>query len=211
MSALLALMLTAVPDAALLQRLGEHGKRMDTFAKNASFTVDVVAEEFDSDGKATKTTKSSMRVTRRDGKESRKLTKYTEDGVDLTEKKRAEIEKAESKPVHSPFLPSQQAKYRFTLLESKDDQLRIGIEPAGKKDPELITGEAKVDPTTGEVRFVTMAPSKMPAFVDSLTLTGTFDERSMTKLTIKGVGGFLFIKKRFGVVTIFRDYEARAD
>lgn len=203
--------LAAAPDATLMQRLAQHAERMDTFTRNAAFTVDVVAEEFDADGKATKTTRSSMRVTRRDGKESRKLTKYEENGVDLTEKKRSEIEKAESKPVHSPFLPSEQTKYRFTLLDAKDEHLRIGIEPAGKKDPELITGEAKVDPVRGEVRFVTMAPSKLPAFVDALTLTGTFDERSMTKLTIKGVGGFLFIKKRFGVVTIFRDYEARAD
>ncbi|MGV3624662.1 MAG: hypothetical protein ACO1OB_27835 [Archangium sp.] len=208
MNALLTLvMLTAVPDAPLMKRLAAHAERMETFTRNSSFTVDTVAEEFDSDGKATKTTRTSLRVTRRDGKESRKLTKYEENGVDLTEKKRSEIEKAESKPVHSPFLASEQSKYRFTQLA--EDQL--GIEPAGAKDPELITGKATIDPASGEVRFVTMEPSKMPAFVDSLRLTATFDERSMTKFTIKGMGGFLFIKKRFGVVSSFRDYEARAE
>ncbi len=211
LTALAWLTFSGAPDAALLERLAAHAAQMETYSANASFTVDVIAEEYDSDGKATKTTKSSMRVSRKAGKESRKLLRYEEDGVDITEKKRAEVEKAESKPVHSPFHANEQPKYRFTLLESPGKPLRIAMEPAGRKTPELIIGEADVDPESGEVRFISMRPSKNPAFVDSLALTASFDGKAMSQLTIKGVGGFLFIKKRFGVVTTFRDSEATRD
>lgn len=203
------LVLATAPDEQLMKRLAQHAEATADYGKTCSVTVDTIAEEYDSDGKTTKTTRSSLRVTRRDGKESRRLTKYEENGVDQTEKKRKEVESAESKPVNSPFHPAEQPKYRFTQLA--DD--RIGFAPAGEKTPDVITGEATIDVEAGAVRFVTMQPSKMPAFVDALMLTATFDAptpigKTMSKLTIKGTGGFLFIKKRFGVVTVFRDYEA---
>lgn len=210
MHSLVALVvLTAAPDAALLVRLGEHADRTERFSKNASFTVDTIAEEYDSDGRVTKTSKSSTRVTRRDGVETKKLISYEEDGVDRTEKKRREVENAEPKPVNSPFVTSRQSKYRFEVLETTDEHVRIGFEPAGNRVPELITGEALVDPSTGEVHFTSMQPSKMPLFVDSLELTATFEGLAMSKFTLRGAAGFLFFKKRFGVSSTYRDYEVQ--
>lgn len=51
-----------------------------------------------------------------------------------------------------------------------------------------------------------------PPFVDSLSIDASLDAqtsagRAMSRLTMKGVAGFLFIKERFRVVTTFADYE----
>lgn len=214
----LALMvLLAVPDQALLQKLGERALALEHFNKASKVTVDIVAEELDSDGKVTKTTHTALRVGRDGAKSERKLLTFVENGKDLTAAKRAELEATPKKEtqVRSPFHPDERAKYRFELLTPPADQptlLRIGFQPSGEKTSELYVGDATVDPQTGDVLAVSLRPSKNPPFVQSLSIESKLDAvtpagRATSSLTMSGVGGFLFIKQRFRVLTKFTDYE----
>jgi len=212
----LALMvLLAVPEQALLQKLGERALQLEHFNKASKVTVDIVAEELDSDGKVTKTTHTALRVARDGAKSERKLLTFVENGKDLTAAKRAELESAPKKEtqVRSPFHPDERAKYQFTVLAADQPaSMRIGFEPSGEKTSELYVGEATVDPQTGDVLAVTLRPSKNPPFVQSLSIESKLDAvtpagRATSSLTLSGVGGFLFIKQRFRVLTTFKDYE----
>ena len=222
MTALLATVLLATaPDAALLEKLGARAQQLEHFSNASRVTVDLVAEELDSDGAVKKTTHTALRVGRDGSKVERKLLTFVENGKDLTEDKRAELEQPPKKPgaaVQSPFHPAQQAKYQFAVLGPPAGQpqlLRLGFQPAGEKTEELYIGDATVDPETGDTLSLSLRPSKNPAFVQSLSLEATLEAptpagRAMSRLTMKGVTGFLFLKQRFRVVTTFSDYEAQS-
>lgn len=212
------MMLAATPDPALLDKLGARALALEAYANGSRVTVDVVAEELDADGKVKKTTHTALRVGRSGTKVERKLLTFIENGKDLTESKRAELErppKKEGAAVKSPFHPDQRARYQFAVLAppaDKPTRLRLGFQPAAGKTEELYVGDATVDPETGDVLALSLRPSKTPAFVDSLSIEATLDAptpagRAMSRLTLKGVAGFLFIKERFRVVTTFSDYE----
>src|SRR5438445_674046 len=78
-------------------------------------------------------------------KVERKLLTFVEDGKDLTESKRAELEAPPKKSagVKSPFHPDQRAKYQFAVLAPPADKpalMRIGFQPSGDKSEELYIG-----------------------------------------------------------------------
>lgn len=214
---LISFIVGAGPDPALLQKLSERAVALEAFAKNARSTVSVVVEKFDADGKVIETTRSTLRVGRTNGKVERKLVSFEEDGKDLTEKKRAELESAEhnERDVKSPFHPDVAAKYAFTVLDAPADRpnrVRIGFRPAGEKTSELYMGEATVVPETGDVESFSLRPSKNPAFVDSLFIEGTAGAptpagSALKTLSIRGSAGLLFFKQRFRIVSTFSDYE----
>ncbi len=218
MNAMLLLMLTAAPDAALLEKLGARALQLEAFANASRVTVDIVADKLDSDGKVTKTTHTALRVGRNGTRADRKLLTFVENGKDLTEAKRAELEAPPKKEarVKSPFHPDERAKYQFAVLAPQADKpglARIGFQPAGDKNEELYIGDATVEPESGDVLALSLRPSKNPAFVQSLFIEATLDTvtpagRAMSVLTIKGVAGVLFFKDRFRVVTTFTGYEA---
>lgn len=219
MFALVLMVVAAVPDEALLEKLGARALKLEAFTNGSRVTVDVVADELDSDGAVKKTTHTALRVGRSGSKVDRKLLTHQEDGKDLTERKRAELEQPPKKPgasVKSPFHPEQRAKYQFSVLAAPADKpglLRIGYQPKGELTSELYTGDATVDPETGDLLTLSMRPSKYPAFVEALSLEALFDAptpagRAMSRLTMKGVAGALFFKTRFRAVTTFSEYEA---
>lgn len=198
----LALMvLLAVPEQALLQKLGERALQLEHFNKASKVTVDILAEELDSDGKVTKTTHTALRVARDGSKSERKLLTFVENGKDLTASKRADLEAPPKKEtqVRSPFHPDERAKYQFELLPTDHPgQLRIGFQPSGEKTSELYVGEATVDPETGDVLAVSLRPSKNPPFVQSLSIESKLDAvtpagRATSSLTMSGVGGLSLI------------------
>lgn len=217
MSLLMSMLVAATPEPALLERLGARAQQLETYVNDSRVTVDVVAEELDGDGAVKKTTHTTLRVGRGGGKVERKLLTYTENGKDLTESKRAEFEKPPKKEgagVKSPFHPDERAKYQFAVLAPPADRpalARLGFQPAGEKTDQLYIGDATIDPQTGDVLTLSVRPSKNPRFVDSLSIEATFDAqspagRAMSRLTMKGVAGLLFVKNRFRVVTTFSDY-----
>lgn len=218
MSPMLAMLLQAAPDPALLERLAARAQQLERFTDSARMTIDIVAEELDGDGAVKKTTHTALRVARTGSKAERKLLTWQENGKDLTEAKRAEAEqppKNGGAAVQSPFHPAQQAKYRFAVLGPAPDQprlLRLGFQPAGEKTDQLYIGDATVDPETGEVWTLSLRPSKNPTLVQSLSLEATLAAptpagRALSRLTLKGVAGLLFFKQRFRVVTTFSDYQ----
>lgn len=207
----LTMMLAAAPDASLLDKLGEQTLAMETFWNKAACTIEVSGDEKDGAGKVTKTFKTSLRVTRDGTKVTRKLTSHEENGKDLTEAKRKAIEEKEgTKTSRSPFHPSERAKYRFELLA---DGKRISFEPVGSRTDENLIGEASIDPEAGQVLSLTMRPAKFPMFVQELEIhvefaAATPSGKGMSLLTVNGLAGALFFKKRFSVVTKFSDYAA---
>ncbi len=214
---LLLMLVAATPEPALLDKLGARALQLETYVNDSRVTVDVVAEELDGDGAVKKTTHTTLRVGRSGGKVERKLLTYTENGKDLTESKRAELEKPPKKEgagVKSPFHPDERAKYQFAVLAPPSDRpslARLGFQPAGEKTDQLSIGDATIDPQTGDVLTLSLRPSKNPSFVDSLSIEASFDAespagRAMSRLSIKGVTGLLFVKQRFRVVTTFSDY-----
>lgn len=217
MLSLLAVTLAAAPDAALLERLAARAVELEAFTNAATVTFDVQGEELDGDGRVTKTKHTRLEVTRDGQQVTRRLLLHEEDGADLTESKRAQLEappKSE-RAVQSPFHPDRRAAYRFDLLPpSPEGQVRIAFQPAGEKTPELFIGDATVDAATGELLALSVRLSKNPAMVDALSMDARFDAptpagRAMSQLTMRGVAGFLFFKKRFRVVTTLSDYRPR--
>lgn len=224
MTPLVLLVLAAAPDAALLDRIAERTKALEAFTRDAQLTVTIASDELDSDGKSEKHSELVFHVTRKDGRPARELVSATEDGKDVTAEKRQELDEAKQKSSNgngksqaSPFHPDQRAKYAFSLLPASDKApglVRIAFGPAGERSDDVMTGDATVDPETGDVVRLSMRPSKNPRFVDYLTLELEFDARTpagraLSKLSARGAGGIAFIKKRFAVVTTFSDYKAR--
>ncbi|MBL8924300.1 MAG: hypothetical protein JNJ54_35960 [Myxococcaceae bacterium] len=226
MTALALLVLTSAPDAGLvtlLDRVAERSRSIEAFANEASLRVTVVSDELDADGASTKHSELAFEVTRSNGTRQRKLLSATEDGKDVSEDKRRSGFEAPSKRSGgktfggsmaelSPFHPEQRAKYAFaTLAPSPDGLVRVAFQPAGEKTDKLMIGDAAIDPATADLVRLSMRPSKSPRFVDQLSLELEFDAptppgRALSKLTMKGRGGVLFVKKRFAVVTTFSDY-----
>lgn len=226
MTPLVLLALAAAPDAALLDRIAERTKALEAFTKDAQLTVKVASDELDSDGKSEKHSELVFRVSRKDGKPTRELVTATEDGKDVTDEKRKELDEAKQKNGNgngngkgqaSPFHPEQRAKYAFSLLPPSDKApglVRIAFQPAGERSDELMLGDAAIDPQTGDVVRMSMRPSKNPRFVDYLSIELEFEAqtpagRAISKLSARGAGGIAFIKKRYAVVTTFSDYKAR--
>ena len=219
---MISLLAGAAPDAALLEKLGARALQLEAFAKSSRVTIDIVAEQLDSDGKVKKTTHTAVRVGRNGDTIEKKLLIHEEDGKDLTESKRAEHKKSDEKKsekkdaaIKSPFHPDLRAKYEFTVLAAPPNQpqlVRLSFRPAGESSSELYTGDATVDPETGDLRTLSLRPAKNPPLVQSLLVDATFDAqtpagRAMSKLTAQGSAGALFFKERFRVVTAFSDYE----
>lgn len=222
MTLVLLATLAAAPDPALLERIAERTRAVETFTRNAQLSMTIVADELDSEGKSTKHTEAVVRVSRTDGKPARELISATENGKDVTAEKREEMDKERDKngkndrQQASPFHPDERAKYAFSMLApspAAPNLVRIAFQPAGEKTSELMIGDASVDPQTGELVRMSMRPSKNPSFVDNLFIEIELDAqtpagRAASKITAKGAGGFLFIKKRFAVVTTISDYRA---
>ncbi|MBL8911618.1 MAG: hypothetical protein JNM17_13075 [Archangium sp.] len=206
----LAMILTAAPDATLLDQLSDQTLAMETFWNKAACQLDVSADEKDGAGKVTKTVKTSLRVSRDGTHVTRKLLSHEENGKDLTEAKRTEIEGKEgTKTAKSPFHPTVRATYKFELV--KPD--RIAFEPLGARTEDNLIGEASIDPQNGRVLALTMRPGKFPMFVQELEIhvefaANTPSGKGMSLLTVNGLAGALFFKKRFSVVTAFSDYAA---
>lgn len=215
--AMVTLLTAAAPEPALLEALGARALQLESFTEAAQLTLEVHAEELDAAGAVSKTTQTTMRVTRAGGKAGRTLLHHEENGKDLTEDKRAELERPPKKAeaaVRSPFHPAEQRKYRFVMLPPPREAglLRVGFQPAGEKDEALSIGDATVDPVSGDTVALSMRPSKNPLFVEALSIECAFEAqtpagRALSKLSIKGIAGLLFFKKRFRVVTTLRDYE----
>lgn len=213
------MMLSAAPDATFLRQLGERALALEQFANNSTVHLELSGQEFDGDGEVKQRSLAKVKVTRKAGARDRVLEHYEENGVEMTEKKRKEMAKEKEKEdsaQRSPFHPDEQSHYMFSQLEAPaghPEWVRISFSPASEKlrGEKVMEGEAWVDVAATQVRRLWMRPSKLPSLVEKLSIECELDAQtpvglSMSKMTVKGVAGALFFKKRFTVVTTFRDY-----
>ncbi len=210
-------LLAAAPDDALLARLAEHAARAEAIQKDHASLLQVHAEELGDDGKATKLTETVVRLEPKGGAMTRHLVKLSEDGKDLTEAKRQEIENKKPKSerqFHSPFIKDEQPKYRFELGApdpARPGLVRVALAPAGDATDRLLVGEAWVDPAAGTLVELEAKLSKNPFLVDSMhfraeLLAETPEGPALSRLSVEGVAGLPLFKKHFRVDSRFSEY-----
>ena len=201
---------------------------MAKLLENSSHITATRAEELDKKGKVESVTESLERVTLRGGKPDREILRYVRDGKDDTageKKKRAGVkagppgkERSMRVGMKSPFEASELDKHRFTLVgpdPADPNRLTIRFEPKGKPSPETSVGEAVVDAATGAVVRIRFRPADNPKFVDSLDVqmeygAATPEGPALSRVTIDGAGGILFVKKRMKMTVTLSDYEFAA-
>ncbi|HEY8209316.1 MAG TPA: hypothetical protein VIG99_17630 [Myxococcaceae bacterium] len=215
-----------VPDE-LLKKLADRDARLTRLYKEGAVTMTSRVEELDKGGKVQHTQTVVLRLTQKDGKPHGEVVRASRDGQDVTEEERkTQAEKqarADEDPkgkkdgrmsMTLPFDAATQPKYQFQLLgpDAKNPSLsRIGFGPRGKPDKDIWAGEAVVDPSSGEVKWMKQRPSDLPAFVDRLEMVfefgaSTSEGPAISTLQMEGEGGLPFFKKKFRVMTTFSDY-----
>lgn len=201
---------------------------MEKLLENHSHTTATRAEELDKKGKVESVTESLERVTLRGGKPEREILRYVRDGKDDTaseKKKRAGTkagppgkERSIKIGAKSPFEASEQPKHRFTLAgadPADPDRVTIRFEPKGKPTPETSIGEAVVDAATGAIVRLRFRPADNPTFVDRMDVqmeygATTPEGPALSRVSIEGAGGILFVKKRMKMTVTMSDYEFAA-
>lgn len=212
----------------MLGKVSEREARMAKFLENHSHLTETRAEELDKKGNVESVTESLERVVRKGERTEREILRYVRDGKDDTaneRKKRAGVkagppgkERSIKIGATSPFDAKEQGKHRFTLVgpdPADPGRVRIRFEPNGKKSPETSVGEAVVDPATGAILSLRFRPADNPKFVDQMDVqmeygATTPEGPALSRVTIEGAGGVLFIKKRMKMTVKLSEYEFAA-
>jgi hypothetical protein len=212
----------------LLEHIGRNTPGMGYLVKERlqAMTVTSRTEERDGDGRVTHTYERVRRMSEQGGKQTSELVRAVDDGQDVTARRREEAhqraadqkdgEKGDDKGLsfELPFTKENQARHRFTVLgpDAQDGRLlRVGFEPAGERDPQVMVGEALVDAQSGQVRQLRFRPSKFPSLlIDRLDVQMDFREQPgvgavVSRLVVDGEGGVLFFKKRGRSTVSFTD------
>lgn len=206
------------PSAELLKRLAEHDARLDQIDSDGSFTTDTTNEELGGSGKVIHTLELLVRTMHLEGKRRELLGKALKDGKDVTQEYRDKLKgsgPSQAKEMRLPFSSKQQRDYLYNEIgadSSNPSLLRIHFEPKGSWSEKLMIGEALVDPASGEVVRIRARQSAPDSSVDYLDLDFWFDQqtalgRAPSKVSMKGEGGFLFIKSRFRHTVVYSGYD----
>jgi hypothetical protein len=211
----------APPAPELMARLASYGVALEKMRTHASYAFEGHIDAVSGDGKVDSTKAIKARIDA-DGQRSRVIVlKYTEDDEDKTEEARkkqrdkdarSDKEKDEDR-LEFPFLASAQPHYVFdqVAVDSADpSRVQISFVP---KDPDehQTEGSAWVDTKTGTVLTAGFKLAKPGLFVDYVKLTLEFGARTeigplISRVTIEGKGGILFIRKRFRGEATLGDY-----
>jgi hypothetical protein len=209
---------------ALIDKIGTQLEAQVGATLQGAQTLRVRKEELDSDGKVSDVSEELLRAKGEGEALEFELVRATENGKDGTAERLAE--RADSKTKHgeakghpghgdhehgdhdlrdiNPF--TQRAKYRYWVvapLPPAGQPLHVHFEPGVEPVPELVTGDALVDPATGNLLQATFAPSSLPMMVQTLKMKvvmGTAGKApGATELSVDGRGGLLFWHKHFRV------------
>ena len=211
----------AIPEA-LMAGLAQHAAHFEEMKTRGAFTFSGRMEEIDGDGNTAEAKEIVVRSTPTStpGDRISEVIRCTENGKDTTaeaqkaanEKRAKRLKQGEDRgtQLHLPFLPSEQARYVFTLGErdpSNPARLKILFVPKVPAE-NAIKGSAWVDEREREVLSMGFSFSKNPMFIDHVDITIMFGMptqlgRAPSKLTFDGRGGFLFLRKHYrGTATI---------
>ncbi len=206
-------LLTQAPSAELLAKLAAHDERMRAVTERGSFHLTAQVDELDDRGAVTKKLRTEYEISHPGGVRTETVVSHLENGVDRTSQFTAERAKRKESATKapSPFAASAQKDYQFVELPAHKDfpgWLHVGFSPKGDKRPDLLIGDAYVDPEAGELRRMSCRPSKMPLFVDAMSIDLQYDGagptgRTLSRMELRGSGGFAFVRRRLSTVLLF--------
>lgn len=195
---------------ALVAKVGAHAAAQEEALKQVTVTTTAKQQELNGDGEVKHNSEIVSRSTPVDGHKKFEIVKAFEDGKDMGEEQSKRLRMAEhgsDKPgegrMDNPFFPTEQAKYRFTLLGPDPKHpgwTRVGFEPKGKPDVNLVKGEALID-ADGYLRHISDQPSKNPSHMDEMHMELTYATPSpwgplRTEMTVEGKGRIFFFFHR---------------
>ncbi len=192
---------------SLLAGLADHAARFEQMKTRGSFTLRGHMDELDGDGHPSSTKDLVLRVEATSSDPVTKIVHYAEDGKDKTAEARDEAAKKKRKgggkkrPLHLPFLGSEQPRYTFSIAEhdpAVPTRVRVSFAPKTPAE-DAFHGSAWVDTRDREVLSMGFSPSKNPTFVEHVDVTLLFGlrtelGRAPSKLTFEARGGILFFK-----------------
>ena len=212
------------PTPALLGRLAAHAAAFEAMRTQASYAVQGKLEELDGDGKANGVKEMHARVESDGASITFVVDSYTEDGEDKTEdartkareraeKKKKNADEAKKKELRMPFLATEQPRYVFDIAErDKDDpsRLRVTFVPR-EKDETTIEGSAWVDERAGTVISAGFKLSRTSMWIDYMHVQVEFGAPTslgpaVSKVSMDGKGGILFLRKRFHAQATLSDW-----
>lgn len=209
--------------AALLAKAGVFSQKFDDMMKQAAFTLSGTMHSLDSNGAVDETLAGSFRFTRYGPRQHVEVIRYTEDGEDKTTEARKKVAKDErarrEKPpdpdddVRLPFLPAEQPKYKFSIVEVHPrypSRIRIGFVP---KEPakSRVFGSAWLDRNTGVILSMGVSPSETSGFVDYVKITLEFGAKTpmgpaVSTIAVDAKSSFLFFRKHWKGAAELGDY-----
>lgn len=211
-------LLAQAPPPELLEQLARHDERMRVVTERGAFHLSAVVDELDDRGKTVKQLRTEYEIDHPGGARRETVLSHLEDGVDRTAQFKAERarKKEDAAKAPSPFATQAQRDYQFAVLPPSDAHpgwVHLAFSPRGEKKPELLIGDAWVDPAVGELRRMSCRPSKMPFFVDSMSIELVYDAQgptgtTLSRMELRGSGGFAFVRRRLATVLLFSAYRA---
>ena len=216
----------APPSPELMNKLAAQSAQLEATEPRTSFVAEGKLESVDSEGKVDDVKEMQARV-ESDGKKQHVIVvRYLNAGKDETldaqrkqnehaeeEKSRSEEDKKKDHKLSNPFVASEQAKYVFDQVEadaSDPDRVRITFVP---KEPtkDTIEGSLWADAKTGRPYSTGFKLSKPGAFIDFVHFQIELGAQTplgpeVSRVTVEGAGGLLFIHKHFRGFAALHDY-----
>jgi len=202
----------------LMAKLAAYATVFEQQAKHANYEFSGRMEILDSDNIIQGSKEFVAHVDANGGNPRITVVKYIDDGKDKTaeaqkdsrenEEKRKKKKDA-GKDLKMPIVEGQQERYTFDEAERSPDGTRVKIHFAPKEaGDDTFDGSAWVNVETGTVVSASFRMSKTPMFVHYLHFTVEFGEQTplgpaVSKITVEGEGGILFIRRHFrGTATL---------
>ena len=209
------------PDPELMARLALHAAAIDRMRTHACYLLEGEMESLDGDGKVDGIKKILGRV-EGDGERARFfVVRYTEDGKDKADDMRKQTKESNDeskedrakKHIEMPFVAAAQPHYVFdqVAVDTADpSRVQISFVP---REPSEHTSEGSVwvDTKAGTILTAGFKLSKPGFFVDYVHITMEFGAKTelgpaISRITLDGKGGILFIRKRFRGWATLSDY-----
>jgi hypothetical protein len=210
------------PTPELLQHLAGQANTFEAMRAHASYLLHAELDRLDGDGHADNVKRMEARV-EGDGKDQHVvILRFTDDGEDTTvEERKKQHEKEEDakkgkKDPHllkNPFLAEQQGRYVFDVAETDradPSRVRVTFVPKEPAD-DTMEGSLWVDAKTGRPFSAGFKVSKPGMFIDYLHVTmelgaDTPMGPAVSRMTVEGKGGILFLRKHFRGTATLTDY-----
>ena len=214
------------PAEGLMKRLAAHAASFEAMRTHASYAAQGKLEQLDGDGKVSGVKEMHARVEADGTRAKFVVLSYFEDGTDKTEDARKDAkDRAEKKDpdrekrqIRMPFLASQKDRYVFDVAEkdkADPSRVRITFVPV-TKDESTIEGSAWVDERAGTVLSAGFKVSRTSMWVDYMHIQVEFGAPTplgpaVSKVSMDGKGGILFLRKHFRAEATLSDYKITQD